>query len=226
MAKVTDLNGCFVKANGDLDFIKAVLNATNPIMTTGNLSNPRANSIYFRCGASGLIVDSIRINPQFDFKEIYFHDGEFYDCPAGEIPWTDGSIDEQEPEWGGVTMAGGEDVLWRKFGSTVEFFANPDFEHSGIISGWIDGDELFVIGYRQVWGNVMAVVQNMRTQSCSALHVDYMRKPETEAEKKTRETAEEVNRICFDLFGTPAFDCDQAIIDTVEKMVINGYKKG
>lgn len=125
----------------------------------------------------------------------------------------------------GKSGAAIEYPAWREIDSTVEFFANPDFEHCGVISNWIDGDDLFIISYRQVWGAVMAVVQNMRTQNCSAIDIKCLRKPETEAEKKTRELAEEVNRICCELFGTPAFDCNQDIIDTVEKFVINGYKK-
>lgn len=223
MAKVTDLNGCFVRVNGDVELIKNIIEFTGNGVTTSGLSNPRAEDIFFRGDPGWLISDFVKMKPTSKFKEIYFNGGEFFDCPTVSI----NQIDPVSMAFDIVGDSGAteEDVLWRKFGSTVEFFANPDFEHCGVMSNWIDGDDLFVIGYRQVWGNVMAVVQNMRTQNCSAIKIECLRKPETETEKKTRELAEEVNRICFDLFGTPAFDCNQDIIDTVEKFIVNGYKK-
>lgn len=214
MAKVTDLNGCFVRVNADIELIEQVLNVASPKMITGKLTNPLADCIYFRFGKESLVADFIPITNPRSYKEIYFHDGEFYDAPVVTkniepesmmvndeidllgIPWTDGSIDEQEMRW-----SNGDKCLFNKA-------------------------EAVFIGY-SISHKSRCAIEYLK-DNCSVIDtvfIEDISKPETETEKKTRELAEEVNRICFDLFGTPAFDCSQDIIDTVEKFVINGYKK-
>lgn len=214
MAKVTDLNGCFVRVENEDEQRKIEIAVTKMSCTYRMTLTINDFDIYsrisFRTDGACKVIEP---------KEIYFHDGEFFDCPVevkyshsgdgiirpsdesnaklAQIPWTDGSIDEQEA----IDWANGDHCVW-------------------------SGTKAAFIGYSKSHGSRCAI--EFLRGNCSVIEtvfIEDISKPETETEKKARELAEEVNRICFDLFGTPAFDCNQYIIDTVEKFIVNGYKK-
>lgn len=199
MAKVSDLNGCFVRVNSKDEQRKieiAMEKVSCNYIETFTINGLDCHSVI------SLRTDGTckTMKP----KEIYFHEGEFYDAPVKvvnielpKIKWTGGSVDKQEAiEW-----SNGDEVYF--FGAKALFIGHSKLDKGmSHIEALINGE---VTPFLMVTKN--------------------LKKPETEAEKKTRKLAEEVNRICFELFGTPAFDCNQEIIDTVEKFIVNGYKK-
>lgn len=249
MAKVTDLNGCFVRVDKNSDLISSVCETLTKIKTRA--SYPLTDRIYITSSNDGFYLDFHSRLSNKKFKEIYFNDGEFFDEPMVfqdsdllDIPWTDGSIDEQESSkieyedgmrkaMQNIARTCGKsfavDIGYQDLPALVErlMYENKDN------SEWSNGDDCVwsgtkatFIGYSKSHGSRCAI--EFLRGNCSVIEtvfIEDISKPETEAEKKTRELAEEVNRICYDLFGTPAFDCNQDIIDTVEKFVINGYKK-
>lgn len=247
MAKVTDLNGCFVRVNGDVELISSVCETLTKIKTRA--SYPSTDRIYITSSNDGFYLDFHSRLSNKKFKEIYFNDGEFYDAPMVfqdsdllDIPWTDGSIDEEESSkieyedgmrkaMQNIARTCGKsfavDIGYQDLPSLVEklVYGNKDN------SEWSNGDHcVHKTGFHYTFIGKC----DHKGHDCLLLcesgipvfsFISELSKPETEAEKKTRELAEEVNRICSDLFGTPAFDCNQDIIDTVEKFVVNGYKK-
>lgn len=218
MAKVTDLNGCFVKCNPSSPKGLKASKAAYSSSENGFLG------YIVRICDSGLLIardekEMIRAHDQLAaglINEIYFHDGEFFDEPMIfqdsdllNIPWTDGSIDEQEVIGG---WRHGDECLINRDGPDGERLVDiGTFYAETTTHYWLHG----------IGGGDKADAKG----SIYSKEKYWLSKPETEAEKKIRELAEEVNRICFDLFGTPAFDCNQDIIDTVEKFIVNGYKK-
>lgn len=249
MAKVTDLNGCFVRVDGDVNIIKTVIDTVEPDVTTGNRSNPRVKDIFFRSGPGFLIADFVKINPASEFKEIYFHEGEFFDAPVvvydiepERIQWADGSIDEQESSK--IEYEDGMRKAMRSIARTCgkSFAVDIGYEDLPALveklmheskdnSEWSNGDRCLssngysftFIGMCDKYGFDCILLSDDGVPTFG--YTKELSKPETEAEKKRRELAEEVNGICCELFGTPAFDCNQDIIDTVEKFIVNGYKK-
>lgn len=173
---------------------------------------------------------------------IYIEGSEKVDAELAQIPWTDGSIDEQESSkieyedgmrkaMQNIARTCGKsfavDIGYQDLPALVEKLMHENKNESE----WSNGDNcLSSTGHKFTFigmceKNGFDCILLSDTGVPTFGFTKELLKPETESEKKTRELTEEVNRICFDLFGTPAFNCNQDIIDTVEKFVINGYKK-
>lgn len=209
MAIVTDLNGCFVAVNGDVNLIDCVIKCAKPWIKVNFVSNPKVKFIKFGVSYNGQIsAEFTSLTPSPEFKEVYFRNGELHDC-AEDTP-----VEHEVREIGGF-----------KIGETVTFYRDELYEHLGVIEDWSDGEDLKIIAFAHIWGNWRPVVQNAKTQQVSPIVFGCIKKKMTPEQLKARIVEELVDNACEELFGCSIDDCHENVVDTVRAMIEDGYRK-